>query len=207
MLLDRVQTAEMIVLGWEGFDEYTGMLAGPVAAALTTHGLCTVAVIRGLPGPQEPALDGPVVVGVDGTTNSEPAIRVAFEEASQRGATLVAVHVWSDHKLSNFFPDDNEFDWAPHERAAQETLAKTLAGWSQDYPDVTVQTVVVPDRPVRNLLAQAEHAQLLVVGSHGRGGYTSVPMGSRRGAYTNMLIGSTSHALLQKARCPLIIAR
>jgi len=135
------------------------------------------------------------VVGVDGTNNSEPAIRAAFEEASLRGATLVAVHAWSDYKLSIFFPDDNEFDWAPHERAAQATLSQTLAGWCQDYPHVTVQTVTVPDRPVRNLLAQAEDAQLLVVGSHGRGGYTS------------MLIGSTSRALLQSAQCPLMIAR
>jgi len=195
VLLDHVQTAEMVVLGWRGIDEFTGMLVGSVAAALTTHGLCPVAVIRGLPGPEEPALDGPVVVGVDGTNNSEPAIRAAFEEASLRGATLVAVHAWSDYKLSIFFPDDNEFDWAPHERAAQATLSQTLAGWCQDYPHVTVQTVTVPDRPVRNLLAQAEDAQLLVVGSHGRGGYTS------------MLIGSTSRALLQSAQCPLMIAR
>jgi nucleotide-binding universal stress UspA family protein len=127
VLLDHVQTAEMVVLGWRGIDEFTGMLVGSVAAAFTAHGFCPVAVIIGLPGPQEPALDGPVVVGVDGTNNSEPAIRAAFEEASQRGATLVAVHAWSDHKLSLFFPD-NEFDWAPHERAAQATLSQILAG-------------------------------------------------------------------------------
>ena len=207
VLLDHIQTAEMVVLGWRGFDEFTGMLVGSVAAALTTHGLCPVAVIRGLPGSEEPALNGPVVVGVDGTDNSEPALRAAFDEASLRGATLVVVHAWSDYKLSVFFPNDKEFDWTPHERAAQATLSQTLAGWCQDYPHVTVRTVVVPDRPVRNLLAQAEKAQLLVVGSHGRGSNTSMPIGSRSGGYTNMLIGSTSHALLQSARCPLIIAR
>ncbi|CAG7639937.1 universal stress protein [Rhodococcus opacus] len=194
VLLDHVQTAEMVVLGWRGLDEFTGMLVGSVAAALTTHGLCPVAVIRGLPGPEEPDLDGPIVVGVDGTKNSKPVLAAAFEEASLRGTALVAVHAWSDYKLSMFFPDDTEFDWAPHEIAAQATLARTLSGWREDYPDVAVRTVIVRDRPVRNLLAQAERAQLLVVGSHGRGGYAS------------MLVGSTSRALLQSAQCPLLIA-
>uniref|UniRef100_UPI0037365BBE universal stress protein n=1 Tax=Corynebacterium sp. TaxID=1720 RepID=UPI0037365BBE len=51
------------------------------------------------------------------------------------------------------------------------------------------------DRPVRTLVEQSEGAQLLVTGSHGRGGF--------RG----MLLGSTSRALLQSAPCPMMVVR
>ena len=74
-------------------------------------------------------------------------------------------------------------------------MAEALAGWQEQYPDVQVSKVVVEDRPVRNLLSYTETAQLLVVGSRGRGGFAS------------MLLGSTSTALLHVAECPLLIVR
>ncbi|MEO9221189.1 MAG: universal stress protein, partial [Mycobacteriaceae bacterium] len=58
-----------------------------------------------------------------------------------------------------------------------------------------VSTEVVQDQPVRTLLSHTDTAQLIVVGNRGRGGFTS------------MLLGSTSTALLYSARCPLLIAR
>lgn len=74
-------------------------------------------------------------------------------------------------------------------------LAESLAGWSERYPDVAVRRVLVRDRPVRALLSEAENAQLVVVGSHGRGGFTG------------MLLGSTSAALVQSVECPIVVVR
>jgi nucleotide-binding universal stress UspA family protein len=70
-----------------------------------------------------------------------------------------------------------------------------LRPWCERYPDLQVRRVVAPDRPSRMLLDHAEDAQLLVVGSRGRG------------AFRGMLLGSTSRALLHHATCPLAVVR
>jgi nucleotide-binding universal stress UspA family protein len=197
-LLEQSHTARMIVLGSRGLGEFTGGLLGSVSTAVAAHASCPVAVIRGLPGPGDPGLDGPVVVGVDGSKNSEPAIAAAFEEASLRNADLTAVHAWTDFNVSTAFKVDNndmELAWPAIEVGEQAVLSESMAGWKEQYPDVSVRQVVVKDRPVRNLVHQAETAQLVVVGSRGRGGFKG------------MLLGSTSRALLHTVERPLLVVR
>ena len=69
-------------------------------------------------------------------------------------------------------------DWSSALQAAgEETLSERLAGWSERYPDVTVRRIVVADKAARQLVEQSESAQLLVVGSRGRGGFTEMLLG------------------------------
>ena len=129
--------------------------------------------------------------GIDGSRASELATEIAFDEASWRGVDLVALHVWSDTDISTAYGIDSSVV----QSAADKTLAKSLAGWQERYPEVAVQRVVEFERPIRHLLEQAEKAQLVVVGSHGRGGFAG------------MVLGSVSTAVAQEARVPVIVAR
>ncbi|NUT91962.1 MAG: universal stress protein, partial [Saccharothrix sp.] len=184
------ERARLVVLGSRGLGGFTGLVVGSVAVAVAAHGRCPVVVVRG-----EDRADGPVVVGVDGSPASEDAVDFAFEAASARGVPLKAVHAWSDFLVDGPYGSRLTVDWAQVEAAEQRLLAERLAGRAEKYPDVVVQRLVVRDRPVRALLAEAEGAGLLVVGSRGHGGFTG------------MLLGSTSQALVHHATCPLAVVR
>jgi nucleotide-binding universal stress UspA family protein len=196
-LIDASAEARMLVLGSRGLGGFTGLLVGSTAVALAAHGHCPIAVVRGPRPGEPPPATGPVVVGVDGSPTSEGAVALAFEEAAVRGVSLVAVHTWTDYS--------SDVDYAMAQMAlvdldqvatGQEAmLAERLAGWQEKYPDVTVHRVIARDHPARHLLEQAAAAQLMVVGSRGRGGFTG------------MLLGSTSQALIHHAPCPVLVAR
>jgi nucleotide-binding universal stress UspA family protein len=191
LLLAESEHARTVVLGASGKGGFEGMLLGSVAVAVTAQGTSPVAVVR-----QAAAPDGPVVVGVDGSPVSVAAVGAAFEEAAWRGAPLVAVHAWSDIEYINGLPSELSLllDEAPkhdHERV----LAESLAGWQEKFPEVEVERVLPKDRPRRQLLDWSAKAQLVVVGSRGRGGF--------RGA----LLGSTSQALLHHAQSPVLVVR
>lgn len=194
-LAEQSRDASMLVLGSRGLGGFTGLLVGSTAVELTSRALCPVIVIR----EQEtrtPPHEGPVVVGVDGTELSDAALEFAFTTAALRGAELIAVHAWSDLLLESAFPVAAvAVNVAPLAREAEETLTEQLARWQQKYPDVRVSSEVVLDRPARALLKSAENAQLVVVGSRGRGGF--------RG----LLLGSTSQHLLRHAPCPVAVVR
>jgi nucleotide-binding universal stress UspA family protein len=84
-------------------------------------------------------------------------------------------------------------DWDAVQADEREVLAERLAGWSEKYPDVPVHRLVVRDRPAHALVDESGRAQLVVVGSRGRGGFTG------------LLMGSVSQALLHHAHCPVAV--
>ncbi|MDF3048967.1 MAG: universal stress protein [Pseudonocardia sp.] len=138
-------------------------------------------------------LPEPVVVGVDGSPTSEAAAAFAFEAASLRGVPRVAVHVSRDLSVDPRMAP--LMDWDAVESDEREVLAERLADWLEKYPDVPVRRLVVRDRPARTLVEESGRAQLVVVGSRGRGGF--------RG----LLLGSVSQALLHHAHCPVAVVR
>ncbi|HZK31653.1 MAG TPA: universal stress protein [Corynebacterium sp.] len=179
MLLEISKTATMIVMGSRGLGGLSGMVMGSVSAAVVSHAEC------------------PVVVGVDGSDVSQQATEVAFAEAEARGAELVAVHTWMDMQMQSSLAGVTaaQADWAEIEKQQITLLEERIQPLVEKYPGVQVKKIITRDRPVRALSEQSDNAQLLVVGSHGRGGFKG------------MLIGSTSRALLQSAPCPLMVVR
>jgi nucleotide-binding universal stress UspA family protein len=190
-LVDVSKEAHMMVVGCRGQDALQRTLLGSVSTGLVHHAHCPVAVIHDeAPILLQPS-QLPVLVGVDGSPASELATALAFDEASFRGVDLLALHAWSDADMY----DVPDVDSSGLRFAAEKTLAEGLAGFQERYPDVTVHRRVVFERPARHLLDESESAQLVVVGSHGRGGFAG------------MLLGSVSSAVVQGARMPVIVAR
>ncbi|BCI87972.1 hypothetical protein NIIDMKKI_31780 [Mycobacterium kansasii] len=190
-MVEMSAEAEMIVVGSSGRGALARVLLGSVSSSLVRRARCPVAIIRDEDPLMPDPLHAPVLLGIDGSPASEAAVAVAFDEASRRGVELIALHAWSDLEVVEL-PGLN---WSAVEAEAQVLLAERLAGWQERYPDVTVRRVVVCDRPARQLVERSQTAQLVVVGSHGRGGVTGV------------LLGSVSNALVHAVRMPLIVAR
>ncbi|QUQ64054.1 universal stress protein [Kutzneria sp. CA-103260] len=191
-LSDKSSHSSLLVLGSRGSGGFAELLAGSVTVNLSAHARCPVAVIRG--GIADP--HAPVVVGIDGSPTSDAALAFAMDEAALRSVPLIAYHVWND---TSFEPGvQNQpfvLDWDAIRDAEEQVLAERLAGWPVRYPEVEIRRVVERDRPARGLVRQSARAQLVVVGSRGRGGLAG------------MLLGSTSHALIHHAACPVIVAR
>ena len=156
-----------------------------------------VVVVRGeidqKKGDDTEPVDGPVVVGIDGTPRSEAALKFAFEEASARQAPLVAVHTWSDALNDPYLAP--MIDWDVVETEEELQLAERLAGWGEKYPDVPVERLVTRGRAASVLLDRSKGAQLVVVGSRGHG------------EFAGLLLDSVSNALIHGASCPVAIVR
>jgi nucleotide-binding universal stress UspA family protein len=187
-LIDATKDAQMVVVGSRGRGAWSRGFLGSVSTALVHHAHCPVAVIRDAVDARH---DGSVVLGVDGSPVSELATAIAFDEARLRRTDLVALHAWFDFDVS-LVPRSA---WPDFRSDAEATLAERLAGWTDRYPDVTVHRRVEFDRPARHLLDAAVSAQLVVVGSHGRGGFAG------------MLLGSVSTTVVRQANVPVIVAR
>ncbi|MGD7003504.1 universal stress protein [Corynebacterium halotolerans] len=197
MLLDMSRDVTMIVMGSRGLGGLSGMVMGSVSAAVVSHASCPVVVVRDDNPVNEDTKYGPVVVGVDGSEVSQRATEFAFAEAEARGCELIAVHTWMDMQVQASLAGLSaaQQQWEEVEREQSELLSERLQPLIEQHSNVPVKKVITRDRPVRALVEQSEGAQLLIVGSHGRGGF--------RG----MLLGSTSRALLQSAPCPMMVVR
>ena len=194
--------ALMLVVGSHGSGEVSESILGSVALKVASHLRTAVVVVRTDPHaggkPVPVPADSPIVVGLDGSAESETALAFALEEASLRGVALVAVHSWDDGPLHGFvrsYPlavDVTVIDDEEH-----RALAEQLTGWASRYPDVPVRQLVERGRPAATLLRMCTEIQpgLLVVGSRGRGGFAG------------LLLGSTSRDLIAHAPCPVAVVR
>lgn len=201
VLLDAAKDASLLVVGTRGRGDLVGALLGSVAFAVSSHAPCPVVVVRGStdhpPGPQHP-----VVVGVDGSKAAEIALRFAADAAAASSAPLDVVTAWHPlganawelaalPYLTQEHGDPDEASRKAAEQVAEEAgnLARAL------YRDLTVTARAVSGQPADALAQAAKDAGLLVVGSRGRGGFTS------------LVLGSTGHAVIHVAPCPVAVVR
>jgi nucleotide-binding universal stress UspA family protein len=164
---------------------------------------------------------GRIVVGVDASPDARKALAWAAAEASLRQAVLQVVHAYharelvapvyfpSQHALPGVAfgaagePSQQELTAAMHGRAeveeaargrADQLLEALLGELGETVGGVEVQQTVVEDRhPAQALVELSADADLLVVGSRGRGGFSE------------LLLGSVSHAAVLHAVCPVVV--
>jgi len=174
--------ADMVVVGSRGRDGLPGSLLGPVSQQVCAYAHGRVVVVRGHWHEAAEYVPGPVVVGADGSAASRAALAFAAEEATLRAVPLLAVSALADTA-------GGLGGAARIEEAASQDIARQ----EKEHPELTIQRQVTPGQPRTALLAAAGGAQLLVVGSRGRGGIMGMPL------------GSVSQAMLHHCPCPVAV--
>jgi nucleotide-binding universal stress UspA family protein len=135
-----------------------------------------------------------LIVGVDGSPHSARALTWACRQAETCGDTVRAVCAWSLGASGE--------DWmaqpgvsAEGQRRAEQMLRETVERVRSDHPSVKVVTAVIEGPPARVLVDMSAEADLLVVGSRGRGGFSG------------LLLGSVSQQCVHHAHCPVTVVR
>ncbi|GAA3560480.1 universal stress protein [Nonomuraea rosea] len=189
VLRDQGRTATELLVGSRGRGGLAGALLGSVSEHVAGQAGCPVVVVHGDPRPRF----GEVVVGVDDSPESRPALAYAFEQAALRGNTLRALYTWQPPVRAFATELPHEMDEARTLR--RQAVADRLETFQTEYPQVTVIEDIRCGRAVEALTQASRHADLLVVGTHGRGTVGSA------------LLGSVSRGVLHHAQCTVAVVR
>jgi nucleotide-binding universal stress UspA family protein len=136
-----------------------------------------------------------IVAGVDGSAPSREALHWAVRQAELTGASVDAVIAWQYPLMAA------GYGWVPsgidetdYEGLAAKKLDEAVSAVNPP-PGVSVRQVVVEGNAAQAILDTAKHADLLVMGNRGHGGFADA------------LIGSVSVNCLHHATCPVVIVR
>lgn len=143
-----------------------------------------------------------ILVGVDTSAASVDALRRAADEARWQGGTLEVVYVFVPPEQVTVFPvpPSKGADRAPDLEAERAKASDQLGAWLEeldvDLADVKVEWSVIADRrPARALIERSGDADLVVVGSRGRGGFAGLKL------------GSVSEQVARHAKAPVLVVR
>lgn len=203
VLVDESREVGLVVVGTRGGGGFAERLLGTVSSALPAHAKCPTVVVPLRARAAKEAADAPipavepirrVMVGVDGSPQSELALRCALREARRWQATVVVVSAVPVNTVTGVLA------WLPEpvdHRAVladiEESLALVLERVADEAQGLTIERRVLDGTGAAVLTGMSDEADLLVVGSRGRGGFTG------------LLLGSTSQAVLHHAQCPVLV--
>ena len=184
-LIAASHDADLVVVGARGMGGFKGLLLGSVSREVLHGASCPVAVVR---APGEP--DGPIVIGVDGSTTSRGALRWAIEEARVRGCRLIALATWHVSAIDEN-PRLAHADAQSMAESADRLLEREVAQCAR--PDVAIERRVMMGFPAGALVDESRTASMVVMGSRGH-----------RTA-TGLLLGSVSDQVTHHADCPVVV--
>jgi len=181
--------AHLVVLGSRGRGALRSRFLGSVSATVSRHAHSPVVVCR----PESAArVRRGVLVGVDGTPESRPVLDFAFRVASQRELPLTVLHSFHDAMAAAN---------GPHRVVANRgdldderlVVAESLAGFTDSYPDVRVETQLARGLPDECLAADSERWHLIVVGRH------------PTDTFSRMLSPTVATAVVERARTTVAV--
>lgn len=201
VLLELSETAELLVFGSRGRGGFIGRLLGSVSTALPAHAKCPTVTIprscaaRLAEGSEQAAkVEKVVVVGVDGSDQARYAVLVAAEQAERSGSSLRIVCAVQ--------PYTGTLAWmpAPVDREAlfAEIQTQLDAGekWLRShFPKLPIEVQLLEGSAVDALVKATETAELVVMGTRGRGGFAG------------MMLGSTTDGVRHHAKGPIMVVR
>ena len=221
-LVENSKNADLAVIGARGRGGFAGRLLGSVALAMPAHALCPTVVIpstwpeRPLPErplpidlpvrssaartattesrDRRPDFTGEVVAAIDPFETDGPVLREAAQQARIYGLPLHLVGITAAHVLSP--------EWMPSEThlvkmydEAVTSRENAVESLREEFPEIEVRWSIF-DAPATEVLISATYtAELIIMGSRGRGGFVST------------ILGSTSQAVLSHAVCPIRVVR
>jgi len=195
VLLDEAGHEDVVVVGSRGLGGVRAIMLGSVSVRASSRAPCPVVVV---PGVGEPApLRGRLVVGVDGSEASVRALRFGLGEALLTGAEVLVVSGWEvplAADAASLAAEAGSPGEGVFERRCGEMVTGVLAEVVDDRT-AHLEISVVRERadPVEALLRAAEDADLVVVGSRGRGGVRGLVM------------GSVSQGVIHRSRVPVVV--
>jgi nucleotide-binding universal stress UspA family protein len=139
-----------------------------------------------------------IVVGVDGSDCARKALARAASEAGLRGARLRIVCAWEVPPAvyaGGLAPAIDQETIDGFRENAETVVREAVADAERAEPGVPCQGETVEGQPAEVLVREAEDASLIVVGNRGRGGFTS------------LLLGSVSQQVVHHAACPVLVVR
>ena len=181
VLKESARRAAFLVMGRDKVSWGERLFMGAVPSQIVSQVGCPVVIAPSGWRVRHSWPQRPVIVALDGESDPEPALQLAFEEARLRDARLIALHA-------------QPMGASAHEKAAaQSDLAVVLANWEQDHPDVAVSTAIVSGDPDAQLVRWSRSAAVLIVGHPHRRGW---------GDWTR----SVARSVMRQTHCPLIVA-
>ncbi len=207
VLAQESKRAELLVVGCRGLGGFESLLLGSTSDQVAHHASCPVLIVRaGEHGMSTHSHYGRIIVGVDGSASSRQALGFALHEAELRQASLEVICAWQAADEAIFDPSLASSQSAPNgERElegtrirrnwAHATLEHMLDEAQSKIGATGVDWRACQGEPISVLVDESHRADLLVVGSRGRGGFAS------------RLLGSVSRECAHHARCPVVIVR
>ncbi|WP_017591518.1 universal stress protein [Nocardiopsis potens] len=197
-LIAASDRADLVVVGSRGLSGVKAAFLGSVSLRTAAHAACPVAVVPPGHG-RDHREKGRIVVGLDGSEQSVGALRFAMAEAARLGAAVTAVRAWRLVPRLDPMPSDGAAVAEAHNAMSQkvsEDMRRTVEeARTGETADVDVEVETVEGQPAHTLITAGGGADMLVVGSRGRGGFAG------------LLLGSVSQTVLHHSEVPVVVVR